>query len=70
MSILEHLKKLNVNEDYRIYICHAGDLDAANGVLEQTKNEFPQVEICLMSLSATMITHGGPGCVLIQAIKK
>ena len=69
-SILEQLEKLGVNEDYMIYICHGGNLTTAEEVAEQTKIRFPQVELQLMSLSPTMITHGGPGCVLVQAIKK
>ena len=69
-SILDHLEKIGVNEEYIIYICHGGDLTTAEEVLEQTKIRFPQVEIQFMSLSPTMITHGGPGCVLIQTIKK
>lgn len=69
-SILEHFEKMGVNEEYIIYICHGGDLATAEEVLEQTKEKFPQVEIQFMSLSPTMITHGGPGCVLIQTIKK
>jgi DegV family protein with EDD domain len=69
-SILEQLEKLGVNEDYMIYICHGGNLTTAEEVAEQTKARFPQVELQLMSLSPTMITHGGPGCVLVQAIKK
>ena len=69
-SILDQLEKLGVNEDYMIYICHGGNLTTAEEVAEQTKARFPQVELQLMSLSPTMITHGGPGCVLVQAIKK
>ena len=69
-SILDQLEKLGVNEDYMIYICHGGNLTTAEEVAEQTKARFPQVEMQLMSLSPTMITHGGPGCVLVQAIKK
>lgn len=69
-SILDQLEKLGVNEEYMIYICHGGDLTAAEEVLEQTKERFPQVEIQFISLSPTMITHGGPGCVLVQTIKK
>ena len=69
-SVLEHLKKMGVNEEYRIYICHGGDLKVARSVLSQVKGFFENVETEFMSLSPSMITHGGPGCVLIQAIKK
>lgn len=69
-AILEHLKKLGVNEEYMIYVCHGGDIKTAEAVLSQVKAQFANVETEFMSLSPTMITHGGPGCVLIQAIKK
>jgi DegV family protein with EDD domain len=69
-AILEKLEALEIDEEYRIYICHGGDLKNAELVMEQTKQRFPKVEIAFMSLSPTMITHGGPGCVLLQAIKK
>ena len=69
-AILEHLEKLGVNEEYIIYICHGGDLKAAEAVLAQTNEYFPNVDTEFMSLSPSMITHGGPGCVLIQAIRK
>ena len=69
-SILEQLKTLGVDDSYVIYVCHAGDLVAADAVVDQTKKAFPEVSVELMSLSPTMITHGGPGCVVIQAIRK
>lgn len=69
-SILEQLKKLGVNEEYMVYVCHGGDLKVAESVMAQVEEQFPSVETRLMSLSSSLLTHGGPGCVLIQAIKK
>lgn len=69
-AIAEQLKKLGVNEEYIIYICHGGDLQAAKTVLAQVKESFENVTTKLMCLSPSMLTHGGPGCVLIQAVKK
>lgn len=69
-AVLEQLKKLGVNEAYKIYVCHGGDEQTAKNVLAQVKEKFENVSTVFMSLSPTMITHGGPGCVLIQAIKK
>ena len=53
-----------------MHICHAGDVKAAEAVMAQAKEKFPKVEMELMFLSPSMITHGGPGCVTIQVIKK
>lgn len=69
-AILEHLEKIGVNEDYVIYIGHAGDLKPVEMVLEQTKEKFPNVDTEVMELSPSLVTHGGPGCVTIQVIKK
>ena len=69
-AILEHLEKKGVNEEYMMHICHAGDVKAAEAVMTQAKEKFPKVDIELMFLSPSMITHGGPGCVTIQVIKK
>ena len=69
-AIAEQLKKLGVNEEYIIYICHGGDLQAAKTVFAQVKESFENVTTKLMCLSPSMLTHGGPGCVLIQAVKK
>lgn len=69
-AIAEEMKKLGVDENYVIYICHGGDVKAAEGVLSQIKERFSNVTTELMCLSPSMLTHGGPGCVLVQAIKK
>ena len=69
-SIGENLKEKGINEAYKIYVCHGGDFKAAENVMAQLKEEFPEVEAEVMSLSAGLLTHGGPGCIVIQAIKK
>ena len=69
-SIGENLKEKGINEAYKIYVCHGGDPLAAESVMAQLETGFPQVEMEIMSLSAGLLTHGGPGCIVIQAIKK
>ena len=69
-AIIERLKSLGVDENYFISICHAGVYEHAKEVLQQIKQHFSNSTLELFSLSPTLITHGGPGCVLIQAIKK
>lgn len=69
-AVLEHLQKMGINEEYMIYICHAGNQKAAEAVAAQTKEAFPEVDIEIMFLSPSMMTHGGPGCVTIQTIRK
>ena len=69
-AIVEHMKKIGVNEDYMIYICHAGNVKSAQEVLSQVKESFVNVTTELKILSPSMMTHGGPGCVVIQAVRK
>ena len=69
-AILEHLEKIGVNEDYMIYIGHAGDLKPVEIVLEQIKMKLPNVITEITELSPSLVTHGGPGCVTIQVIRK
>lgn len=69
-AVLGHLQKMGINEEYMIYICHAGNQKAAEAVAAQTKEAFPEVDIEIMFLSPSMMTHGGPGCVTIQTIRK
>ena len=68
-SIAEQLKEI-MDANYKIYVCHGGDLNAAESVMSQLKTYFPVIETEVMSLSAGLLTHGGPGCIVIQAIKK
>ncbi len=69
-SIIEHLKKIGVDASYKLYVCHGGDISSAEAALGQLLTAFPGIDHELLSLSPCMITHGGPDCVLIQAIKK
>lgn len=69
-AISKHLKEIGVNEDYIISICHGGVLEKASSTLLQMKEYFHNVQFELFQLSPSLITHGGPGCVTIQVIKK
>ena len=64
------MEKIGVNEEYVIYLGHAGDLKPVKQVLEQIQEKFPGVTTEVMELSPSLVTHGGPGCVTIQVIKK
>ena len=65
MELIKH-----IDENYIIYISHAGaPADAENAKL-QFKMAFPNTEIVVSELSPAFVTHGGPRCVAIQYIKK
>ena len=69
-AIIENMQKAGVDETYQLYIYHGGDLPAAEAARDQLMAAFPGCGCELLPLSPAMITHGGPGCVLFQAIKK
>jgi DegV family protein with EDD domain len=67
-AVIERLKEMRVNRDYIISIGHAGVLQVAEAVMNQIRNHFSDTTIEIFQLSPSMITHGGPGCITIQAI--
>lgn len=70
LAILDHLKEIGVNEDYYITVCHGGAHEKAKEVLKIIMEKFEQTTVDLFQLSPSLITHGGPGCIVIQAIRK
>ena len=69
-AIIEHLKYLGVDENYIISISHGGVLEDAKAVMSQMKEFFSRTEMQLFMLAPSLVTHGGPGCIVIQAIRK
>ncbi len=69
-TVFKHLETGNVGPEHLISICHAGVPQRAGQVLEQVKERFAAAEIELLELSPSLITHGGPGCIVIQSIHK
>ena len=69
-AIISHLKEMGVDKDYIISVGHAGVLDQAKAVVEQLKAHFGETKMELYALSPALITHGGPGSITIQAVRK
>ena len=69
-AIIGHLKEMGVDKDYIISVAHAGVLDQAKAVVEQLKAHFGETKMELYALSPALITHGGPGSITIQAVRK
>ena len=69
-TIIQRLQDKGINEDYLISICHAGTPEKALSVLQQIKEKFQKTELEILELSPALITHGGPGCIVVQAIRK
>lgn len=69
-AVLKQLQSLGVGADHLISVCHAGTPQKAERILQQVKDRFRTSETELLELSPALITHGGPGCIVIQAIHK
>lgn len=69
-AIIGHLKEMGVDQDYVISVAHAGVLEQAKAVVEQLKAHFADTKMELYALSPALITHGGPGSITIQAVRK
>ena len=68
--IIHQMQRRGVNDAYLISVCHTGTLQRAESVLRQIQEVFPDTEIEVLTLSPALITHGGPGCIVVQAVKK
>ena len=68
-EIIKYFQTMEVNENYRIYVSHAGVLEQAEAAIEQIQKCFEKVKIELLELSPAFIAQGGPGCIAIQAIR-
>lgn len=68
--ILKQLQALEVGAEHLISVCHAGTVEKAERIRQQIKECFSATETELLELSPSLITHGGPGCIVIQAIVK
>lgn len=69
-KITESFINNNVDSSYKIYISHALSLDLALEAKDIILGEIANIDIEIMELSPVFITHGGPGCIAIQIIKK
>ena len=69
-AIIGHLQSMGVDENFVISVCHGGAERVAESVCEQLKERFPDTEVELFALSPALITHGGPGSIVAQAIRK
>lgn len=69
-AILDHLKSMGVNEEYIISIGHGGAYELGKEIFEYVQTKFTNTMVELFQLSPSLVTHGGPGCITIQAVRK
>ena len=68
--IINSLKEKGIDERWLISVAYADKKDIAAKVSRQIRETFPRVETELLQLSPSLITHGGPGCVVVQTVRK
>lgn len=68
--IIQRLCSVGVGEQHLISVCHGGSYQKALTVAEQIKEQLRDAEIEILELSPALITHGGPGCIVVQSILK
>ena len=61
-------KEIGVDQDWRLYITHAQAEREAKQARRLLHALFPKTALEILPLSPVFITHGGPGCVALQAI--
>lgn len=69
-AIIEHLKSMGVKEGWLVTVGHGGALELAENVLLQIRSAIPDADGEILQLSPSLITHGGPGCITVQAVQK
>ena len=65
-NLVNEFAKLEVNENYRVYISHADVKEQAEKTKEAFLKKFPNLQIDILDLSPAFITQGGPSCVAVQ----
>lgn len=69
-AIISSLREAGIDEKHLISIAYADKKDLAAKVRNHIQDSFPKVESEILQLSPSLITHGGPGCIVIQAVRK
>lgn len=69
-AIIDHLKSIGVDENYLITVTHGGVPEKAKAVVAQIKEHFANTATELFALVPALVSHGGPGCIVIQTIRK
>ena len=68
--IIQKLSAAGIDRHYLLSVCHAGTADRAKAVADQIAAAFKTVDVEILQLSPALITHGGPGCIVVQAVAK
>lgn len=69
-ALIDHFKQLGVGENHLITISHGGAPEDAETIKNQFSEHFPDTQIEVFMLPPSLVCHGGPGCIVVQTIRK
>lgn len=69
-SVCDNFVSNGVDKNYKIYVTHACNEEFAENAKNIIINSIDGADVEIMELSPVFTTHGGPGCIAIQTIKK
>lgn len=69
-AVFGQLQKEGMGEGDILYIVHGNAPEDALQIQRMAEKEFPGTDIRIHLLSHVFITHGGPGCIALQYIRK
>lgn len=69
-AVINHLQRMGADERYLISVSHAGAKTVAENVMAQIREKISGAVFELYQLSPALVTHGGPGSIVIQAIRR
>ena len=67
-TVVDDMIKRGVNAKHRIYVAHAFNMESLTMTVNHIKERIQQADIETLLLAPAMITHGGPGALVIQYI--
>lgn len=67
-AVVDDLIKRGVTSKHRIYVAHAFNMESVTMAIEQIREKIQNADIETLLLAPAMITHGGPGSLVIQYI--
>jgi len=68
--LLETLNKMDINKDYPFIVAHADNVDGANELIKEMKDNLNDVELIVSEIGPAVGTHVGQGAVAIAFIEK
>lgn len=69
-AIADYLEEIGVGRDHFVFVGDGGAGEVAKDMFGYLRRRFADAAMELRQLAPALVTHGGPGCVVVQAILK